>query len=160
MNIYDLTTQWLQIQEMIENEDADPKALSDTLECIDFEIEEKAENYARIIKNIEAETAGIKAEEERLSKKRKAAENKIKIMKENLFAAMKITGKEKFKTEKFSFAIQKNPASVHLIDGFKVPEKYLVNEPKVNLSMIKEDLKAGQALDFAELVQKEGLRIK
>lgn len=160
-NIYELTNDFKKVMNLLESGEYDAEMLQNTLECIEYEIEEKADGYARVIRNIEVDIAGLKAEEERLEKKRKAMENSVKQMKENLFKAMKATGKLKFKTELFSFGIQKNPPKVQLIEGEEIPDLYLIKqEPKVDTAYIKETLKNGKELPFAVLVQEESLRIK
>lgn len=160
-NIYELTNDFREVMSLLESGEYDEETLKNTLECIECEIEEKADGYARVIRNTEADIAGIKAEEERLAKKRKTLENSIKQMKDNLEHAMRTTGKTKFKTELFSFNIQKNPSKVQLIEGAVIPDVYLIEqEPKVNTEFIKDRLKEGKELPFAVLVQGESLRIK
>lgn len=160
-NIYELTNDFKEVMSLLESGEYDEETLKNTLECIECEIEEKADGYARVIRNTEADIAGIKAEEERLAKKRKTLENSIKQMKDNLEHAMRTTGKTKFKTELFSFNIQKNPPKVQLIEGAVIPDVYLIEqEPKVNTEFIKDRLKEGKELPFAVLVQGESLRIK
>lgn len=160
-NIYELTNDFKEVMSLLESGEYDEETLKNTLECIECEIEEKADGYARVIRNAEADIAGIKAEEERLEKKRKTLENSIKQMKNNLEHAMRATGKTKFKTELFSFNIQKNPPKVQLIEGAVIPDAYLIKQdPKVDTAYIKDRLKEGRELPFAVLVQEESLRIK
>ena len=74
---------------------------------------------------------------------------------------MKLTKKEKFKTDLFSFGIQKNPASLKIIEGKDIPSEFLIpQEPKIDTAEIKDRLKNGEVLEFAELVQGESLRIR
>ena len=160
-NIYEITDRFLQVQELIESGEYDKEMLETTLECIDCELEEKADGYARIIRNMEVTIAGLKAEEERLGQRRKAMENGVKGLKENLLFAMQTTGKVKFKTELFSFNVQKNPAKLVLVEGAEIPAEYLIEqEPKVDTAGIKEQLKMGEVFDFAKLEQTEGVRIR
>lgn len=71
---------------------------------------------------------------------------------------MIVTGKTKFKTDLFSFAIAKNPPKV-VVTG-DIPEEYTKTVVSTDTAKIKEDLKDGIWLEFAELVQTESLRIK
>lgn len=160
--IYELTQDFLQVSDLIESGEYDPETLHNTLECIEYQIEEKAENYAKLIKNLEADIAGMKQEEERIGKKRKAMENSIVWLKNNLQQSMETTGKRKFKTELFSFSIQKNPPSVKLLKEVDdIPDEFLIlQKPKVDTAAIKEALKEGAKIDFAELLQTESLRIR
>lgn len=68
--------------------------------------------------------------------------------------------KKKFKTTLFSFSIQKNPASLNIIDEDKIPEDYYRLEKVFNKNDIKEAVKNGLLTEAAELVQSESLRIR
>ena len=161
MTLYELTGQYLELLEMAEDPDVDPEVFKDTLEGLDGEVEEKAEGYAKIIKALEAEAAGYKAEADRLTARRKTAENRVESLKWALQSAMTATGKTKFKTSLFSFAVQKNPVSMRILDETKVPEEYKIPQPdKIDNAKIKDWLKDGGECDWAELYQTESLRIR
>lgn len=115
MNIYELTGQYLALQEMIESGEYDEEVLADTLEGVEGELEVKAENYARIIRNFEGNIDAIKAEEKRLKEKRAGLENAVKRLKDTLQGAMIATDKRKFKTDLFSFSIAKNGGALPVI---------------------------------------------
>lgn len=161
MTIYDLTNEYIQLLEMASDPEVDPDVLADTMEGLEGEIEDKADGYAKVIRQIEADAAAIKEEIGRLQERKGHLENSIARMKNALQTAMEVTGKTKFKTALFSFGIQKNPASV-VLDTEEVPEEYLVYQaPKVDRGKIKEDLKAGKDLTgIAHLEQGESLRIR
>jgi len=156
--LYELTGQYRELLELAESEELDKQLIADTLEGLDGEIEIKADGYAKVIRELEGKTAVLKDEIDRLSKRKSVIENNIKNLKQALETAMRATGKTKFKTELFSFNIQKNPARL-VITG-EVPEEFLIpQEPKVDNKAIKELLKQ-QELPFAYLEQSESLRIR
>lgn len=163
-NIYEITNDYLQIMAMLEDSDLDPQTLADTMESIEGEFEIKAENYAKVMKNLEGDILAIKTEIDRLTAKKKALENNIKNMKSTLQTAMETTGKTKFKTELFSFNIQKNAPSVviDLEDLSKLPSQFIKQrEIEADKTAIKEALKRGENLDgIAHWEQGESLRIK
>ena len=64
MKLYELAQNYAQLLEMAEEMESD--ALVDTLEALQGEIEEKAENIAKLVKNLEADAKIIKEEEQRL----------------------------------------------------------------------------------------------
>jgi chaperonin cofactor prefoldin len=161
--LYELAGQFNELWEMIDDTELDEDVILDTLEAIDGEIEVKADNYAKVIRNMDVEIEGINSEIERLTKKKRTLENRQKNLKDNLQQAMESTGKRKFKTELFGFNIQKNPASVELKDVKfdKIDAQYLVwPEPTVDKKKVKEALQNGEQLEWATLVQKESLRIR
>jgi|SRR5690625_3057404 len=156
--LYELTSDFMQIQEMIEE---GHEGLEDTLESINLAIEEKLENIGKVIKNIEGEVAAFKAEEKRLAERRKTLENEIKNLKLYAEQQLKATGERKVKAGTFTFAIQKNPASVRVEDENMIPKNYFVEvSPKLDKTTIKDLLKNGEKIPGVELVQGESLRIR
>lgn len=160
--LYELTNDFMQLLAMAEDDSEDIDAVLNTIEGVDYEIEQKADGYAKVIKELEAKGEAIKKEEDRLADKRKAIENNIKRMKETLQMSMGITGKTKFKTELFSFNIQNNPPSLVLDKPLnEIPDKFLIPQaPKVDNAAVKDLLKAGEVLDFAHLSVSKSLRIR
>lgn len=156
MQLYELTEMYLSLKDM----DIEEGNLNSALENIDDEIETKAENIAKVLRDFDGDIEALKSEEERLAKKRKAIENRQKQLKEYLQNAMLVLGKRKFKTDLFSFNIQKNAPSLKILDESKIPEDYYKIEKKLNKNDLKEAVKNGLFEDAAELVQTESLRIR
>ena len=158
MRLYDLTLNYRQVLEMIEEGD---ERFLDTLESLDDAIEDKAENYGKVIKSVEAGIEGLKAEEKRLAERRKFMENSVKRMKENVQESMIQTGKKKIKGQLFTFSIQKNPPSVEVLDEGEIPEGYWVPQPaKLDKKELLEGLKLGHEIPGATIKQSESLRIR
>lgn len=158
--LYELTGQFRELLELVEQGEVDHEMLADTLEGLEGEIEIKADGYAKVIKELEGKTAMLKGEIERLSNRKSAIENNIKTMKESLEIAMRTTGMTKLKTDLFSFSIQKNPPKLVIDKPEEIPEEYLIpQEPKINSKAIKDMLKEKE-LPFAHLEQSESLRIR
>ena len=159
--LYELTGDYMQVAGMIDDPDVDAQTIADTLEAIGGEIEDKAENYAKVIANATAERDGLANEIDRLTRRKRAIDENTKRMKEVLQQAMQITGKTKFKTPLFSFGIQKNPASVQIDEGATIPDKYLIaQEPKIDRKGMIADLKEGIEIKGCTLTQSESLRIR
>lgn len=162
--LYDLTGEWLDLYDMADDPDMDADVWFDTIEGLEGEIEDKADGYAKVIAQLNADAAAIKAEEDRLYSRRKTIENRVNNMKSRLQSMMELTGKTKFKTPLFSFGIQNNPASVIIDEMYieNIPEEYLIQQdPKIDKAKLKEDLKAGKDLDgIAHLAQTQSLRIR
>ena len=104
MNIFELTGNYLLLQEALEN----GEDVEEMLEQISDDIEVKAEAYARIIKNFDSDMEGLKASIEEQKAKLDRLEKAKERMKGNLFDCMVSTGKRKFKSGIFSFNIAKN----------------------------------------------------
>ena len=162
--LYQLTDDYMELLLMAEDPDTDPQAFADTLEGIEGAIEDKADNYAKVIRTLEADAAACDAEAKRLRNKKQTIENNIKRMKSALQFAMRMTGKTKFKTALFTFGIRKNPASV-VIDAANVrdfPEQYIIeSEPILDKKALKDALKAGEDMTgLCHLEQSESLSIR
>lgn len=157
--LYELTGQYMDLMEMAE--EADPDVLRDTLEVIEGEIEDKADNYAKVIRTLEGQVDTIDAEISRLQSKKKAVKNSIDSIKSNLERSMIQTGKKKFKTDLFSFGIQKNPPTVSVKDESKIPGYFWKQKaPELDRAALKNYLKENGSTEYAELVQGESLRIR
>ena len=62
-SLYELTEQYAAVRDMLFDEDVDEQVINDTLESIEGAIEVKADNYAKIIREMNATAAVIKQEE-------------------------------------------------------------------------------------------------
>lgn len=162
-NLYEITQDYLQIMQMMEDPELDPQTLADTLEGIEGELEIKAENYAKIMKNIEGDIEALENEIRRLTSRKKTMENNIKNMKTALKNMMELTGKTKFKTELFSFGIRKNAPAVVMDEQYieNIPREFIRVKEEVDKTAIKEALNAGFDLEgIAHLEQSQSLSIK
>ena len=164
MNLYELTANYLALQQMIEDPEADMQMINDTMEAIEGSIEEKADGYAKVIKNMEASIAAIKAEQDRLTARKNLLELGIKTLKKNLEASMIATGKRKFKTDLFSFSIQKNggkaPVILDVADTSELPDELVRIKEEPDMEAIRNMLDQGEC-KYAHYGERgEGLRIK
>lgn len=161
--LYELNNQLLELLMMAEDPDVEEDVLKDTMEAVEGEIEVKADGYAKVIRQLEADKAGIKAEKDRLDKRAKAIDGNISRMKAALQVSMELCEKPKFKTELFSFNIQNNPVSCVVDDSVdinQIPEEYLKITKTINKTALKEAIQNGQEFDYAHLEQSRSLRIK
>ena len=118
------------------------------------EIEDKAEGYACVIKELEAEADKFDAEIVRLTAQRDRYNNQVKRMKETLMTSMIAMGKTKIPTAHFKVSVANNGGLQPLFvepDLSKLPEEYIIREPKADNKKIRDALAKGVALDFAHL---------
>ncbi len=159
-SLYELTGQALELLELAEEGVLDQDIINDTLEGVEFEIEEKADCYAKIINELKGEAEKIDAEIKRLTARKKSKESNIASLKKNLEASMITLDKKKFKTALFSFGIQKNPASVEIDDEDLIPNRFIVHpKPVLDKAGITAFLK-DKNVEWAHLNQTESLRIR
>lgn len=159
-SLYKLNQDYQELLNMLYQDDVDEQMILDTLESLEGDIEDKADNYAKIIRELEAKRDTRKTETKRLTDSAAILDNRIKYLKQNLFNTMKQTGKTKFTTDLFTFRIQKNGGQRALtIDG-DVPTEYTKTIVENDTDKIRQALKEGKELDFAHLEpQSESLRI-
>jgi FtsZ-binding cell division protein ZapB len=161
MKLYEIAENYRNLQELLENEDVPQEMVTKALEEVGEQLEDKAENIAKLIKTLEVEVNGFKEEEKRLSDRRKSLESKAKGLKDYLDAEMKATGKLKFKGKLFSFNIQKNAPSVNVLDEKLIPNEYLIKQdPVIDKKGLLADLKSGNDIPGVELKQTKSLRIR
>lgn len=158
MKLYELTSKYNALLEMAEETDA--TAFLDTLETLEEGIEDKAENIAKLIKNLTADTEAIKAEENRLADRRKAVENKISSLKTYLQNQMEVVGIDKVKRPTLTVSIRNNPPSVKVTDETLLDSYMIPQEPKLDKKALLTELKAGFEIQGAELVQGRSLMIR
>lgn len=159
--LYELTGNYKTVLEMAQDPEIDIQAIKDTLEMIQGDIEEKADGYAKVIKELDGEADKLTAEIKRLTERKSTIQNSIAYMKQSLTNAMTVTGNTKFRTDLFSFNIQKNPPALVVDDEKAIPPEYLIQqEPKIDKKAIISLLKNGEAVPYAHIEQSEGVRIR
>lgn len=139
--IYELTDAYSTVEAMLYDGETDEQVILDTLQAIDGEIEDKADNYAKLIKNIHVDAEALKAEEERLYQRRKSLENREKLLKSTLQANLEFIGKTKFKTALFTYTVAANDGKAPLVitDNLgDIPGKFLIPQPpKVDTEAVR-----------------------
>ena len=61
-NIYELTNNYLRLQQLIESGDFSEEDLQDTIEMVTDELEDKAESYGFVITNLQTQADGLDKE--------------------------------------------------------------------------------------------------
>lgn len=159
MKLYELAQSYAELLEMAEEMESD--VLVDTLESLQEAIEDKAENIAKLIKNLEADARIIKEEEQRLAERRRVIEAKVDKLKTYLQEQLETAGLQKVKRPTITVSIQANPPSVDVIDETAIPIDFLIPQaPKVDKKSILERLKKGENVPGVALKQTKGVRIR
>ena len=134
------------------------------LDALQMERTAKLENVALWIKNLESDVEAYKAEMESFMARRKAAESKIKGLKNYLASAL---AGEKFSTTKCAVSFRKSQAvEIENEYEFKAwaicnhPSLLVVQEPKISLRTVKVFLEDGVQLPGAALVERQNINIK
>lgn len=161
MNIWEIDKAMREIEaleedeELIDLETGEVISVADALEKLEMARETKIENAAMMVKNLSAEAAAIKAEEEKLAKRRKAIENKAEDVKQFLVRALTREDgtSEKFRTARAAVTVKMNPAKVIISDEKLLPEVFFreIIDRKPDRAQIKEVLSRGIEVPGAAL---------
>jgi len=164
-SLYELTGQRLELQRKLETLNIDEEVILDTLEGESAELEAKIADYGFVIRNMEAFGDAIKAEETRLTLRRKSQEAKIDHIKAWLLQNMETCGISKIEHPAFTISVKSNPAKVVVDNEGQIPQEYfkqVIVEPTWQL--VKKDvadaIKAGKEVTGAHLEQSKRIEIK
>lgn len=158
--LFELTDNYLRLLEAIADPEFSWDDVADTAEMIQDEFDEKAEGYGKVIAQLQAEAAGLKAEEQRLAERRRRAEEGAERLKAKLLDAMLTTGQNKVKTPLFTFSTRKS-ASVVVDDLESVPFEMLkFKDPEPDKTAIKKYLAENPDCAWAHMDEKQNLQIK
>lgn len=160
MNFFELTENYVKFFTMLEEADEITEELEEMANNLNIAIEEKSDNYVKMIKNLDANVEAYKNQEKIFNKKRKTAENKIAWLKKNLQSSMEQTGRKKVKTELFTISIQKNTPALDITSEDNIGDEYYKVERTLNKRDLLNDIKEGLIIDGVGIKQTESLRIR
>lgn len=157
MKLYELTAQWNEIQTM----DFDSQTLTDTLESIEGDIKEKANNIAHVNANFNAQVEALDNEIKRLQSIKKVVKNKQDGLKDYLRRNMEATEIKKIECDLFSITLRKPSDVVVINNPDDIPQDYYKVVKTIDKALIKKALKDGHEVDGAYLGKgKPGVLIK
>ncbi|MFI2856888.1 siphovirus Gp157 family protein [Paenibacillus sp. JSM ZJ436] len=125
----------------------------ETLESIEDEISVKTENIVKLLKNIDSDIKALKDEEERLTKKRKALQNKHDNIKNYMKTMLESSDKNTVNAGLFKVRLQKSNPSLNVIDATLIPDTYkIAQDPKIDSKGILAAVKNGEKIDGVQLI--------
>jgi chromatin segregation and condensation protein Rec8/ScpA/Scc1 (kleisin family) len=160
-SLYNLTAEFMQIAEQLEEMDLDQETITDTLESLQIPIENKAENIIKFAKNLEAMAEARKNEAKRLTEQAGKDLKKAERLKAYLDETMQMLGKRKMDAGIFQLSYRKGTEVVE-IDMDKIPNCYerpdfytMKTEFSIGKPKLKEILKAGEEIPGVKLIRKQ-----
>ena len=144
------------------------EAWFDTLESIEGEFDISAEALAIYIKELKATASAIKIEKAKLELRQKAYESRAKRLEKYLLECMQKMNRKKVETVRVVITTRNNVESVAITEESlftewaKQHDNSLLNYPKPQISKksVKNALKNGQAVPYAQLVRTQSVIIK
>lgn len=151
MKLYELATQFENLMLSIDAADGaiDPE-FEAHLAQLEGDLKSKVEGVLMVARSFELEAEAVKSEEERLSKRRKALENKRQRLRDYVRDNLIRMGQKKLRTEHFSVAIQDPKLSLVIDNEKKIPKDFIRMEPVIDKARLKSAL-IEQAIPGAHL---------
>jgi len=172
--LYELTAELNRLNDLLEECEGDLSRLGDMepavtawLESLEGEQAMKLDGYILLIRQLQAEAAAAKAEEELWAAKRRARESRAKFLELRLKSHLEKTGQARVTTAAGRVvSVVKNggvpPLEIKAgTNLYELPDEFVNYEPVLNKAAVRAVLEAGGELAFAELLPRgTSLRIK
>lgn len=160
MNLYEITREAMELASLLETEELTPE-LEQALVINQDQLQAKANNYAKVIVNIQSDADAIDAEIKRLKAMKESKERAITRLKEAVKNAMLVSNIEKIESPLFKLSIRKSEAvEVDMLEGLPSEFVNIKNVVTPDKIAIKDAIKRGEFVLGARLVDNFNLQIK
>jgi hypothetical protein len=168
MELYKISNLYLECAGKAEDCEVPEEYIKDTLESITGDFDQKVDNIACLVKNLKAQSMAIKEEIKSLRGRANQKDKTIDSLLEYLKTNMILLEKHAVETPRNKITIKKNPQSVEIQNEEEFvtwayeeyPDLLDFLPPTPNKKHIKEALKNGENIPYAQLVSKERIEIK
>ena len=161
--LYEITEKHRELALLAEENEDMAQAVSDTMEMIEGEFNDKALSLVNVMKNIGAGIPTINAEIARLTARKKTIENNQAHMTKYLQTNMEASGISKIECPLFTITLAKGRDIAQIDDEDKIPAEYM-NYKTSQAPMKKEllaALKEGEKIEGVSMVKSSSsIRIK
>lgn len=161
MNIYNIQQEYLSItDQLIESGGELTETLETALSINKTELENKARNYAYVVKSLETDIDAIDNEIKRLQALKTARNKTIDVLKETVKNAMQLYGIEEIKTSTLKLSFRRSESvevNADVISESYCTKKVVLTPDKAR---IKEAIKSGVCVTGASLNVNWNLQIK
>jgi hypothetical protein len=160
MNLYTLTSEAKMLASLLETEELTPE-LESMLIINQQELSDKSINYAKVIRNLEADSDAIDNEIKRLKAMKESNDRVIDRMKDAVRNAMVSSGIDKIESSLFKLSLRRSEA-VEVINQDQLPECFVKAKTTYTPDKvaIKDAIKSGLTVEGAVIVENLNLQIK
>lgn len=165
--LYELSTQFRELQLLAEDPAIDATALADTLEGIEGAFQEKAKAVAAVIGNLNADADAIDEAAAQMKKRAERLRARVEAVKTYLLINMQACNYSKISCPYFTISLRDNPPHVEVQDVDSIPEKFRVwpapPPPSIDkraLLVALKELKAGESIPGVTLARDQRIEIK
>jgi len=160
---FELAAQYRRLAEILAEQHDDPKLIADTLDSISGPLDERLENLAKMVRNVETAARGVEQTLASLEARHAALSRAAERGRRLILELMQTAERDKVATALFSLAIHKNPPAVVIDREEDLPPEYLVQHqpppPTPDKKAIAASLKAGTPVPGAHAEQRVRLDI-
>lgn len=174
MNLYEISKELLEFEQLMTDLEGEipseeiERQITEWFENISDQRDEKIDNYAALIRTMDARAKMRKEEAKRLTLLAQTDENAVSRLKERLKYFFQTHELGTLQTRRFKVSLANNGGVRPLIlsvEAYEVPEclpdEFKKSTVTANTTAIREALEAGAELDFAQLGERgQSIRIK
>lgn len=148
--LYQLTGEFLAVEGMLSNPDYDKQAALQVIESIKTDFEVKVENIGKLVLSNKASIAGIDAEIDRLTNRKKALENTNEWLKSYLVTEMTTIGTTNIKTDILTVYVSTAQKSVEIENLDIIPIEFCNIIPETRVA--NKTLIRNHSLETGEII--------
>lgn len=143
--LYDLTSDYKQIINMVEAGELTKEQVKDHLDLIESDFNDKAVSVIHVSNSLDNDISVLDAEIKRLQAKKKSVENSKERLHDYLRNNMEASGITKIKCPQFSITLKQPAPQLHVVEQELIPDDYMVVKTSINPDKRKilADLKDG-----------------
>ena len=168
MKLYEIADTYRAFMAAVDAGEIPEDAVADTLDGIEGEFEQKADNIACLIKELRLEAQAIKEEADNLYYRQKQKQARADWLARYLQANMQAMGNGKIETARNRISIKKNPISCKILDADTLlgflnlhhMEDCIKREVSIKKRELLARMKDGEEIPGAELEASERIEIK
>ena len=161
--LFELAAEYRAISDKLHDLDMDEQTISDTLESIGGDLQEKSVNVAKYFRNMEADADKIEEAAKAMMERAKAIRKRSASLKKYLHDNMERAGITKIESPWFVISIKTNPASVKIDAESLIPDDYMREIParfEPDKKMIKSAMDEGYQVPGCYIERGTRLEIK
>ena len=156
-SLYEITESYREVFALLEESEGEwTPEIASRMEALDGEYDQKIQNIALFILDLEAEKKKIKDEISRLSTRVITTQNKIEALSKYVLSSLEFTGR-KVKTHLVSVWAQNSPPSVVVDDLAVLPDFFKTATVKTSLERIPESLRELATIEPCKTAIKEAI---
>lgn len=163
-SLYEINNDFIQVLEngfLVDEETGEITFKEDALNDLDLEFNQKVDNIACYIKDIESLNQAIKDEKKALDERLKVNDRKVENLKKYVSSSLKMRDMNKLETARNKITFRKSK-SVNVINESLLADEYFTEKitKTVNKTAIKKAIESGLTVDGAEIKENRNVVIK